>query len=204
MSPITCVLDGEDAIRKLGSVGRVIPTISARVVDENMDDVAPGEIGEIVYRGPTMMSEYWNNPTATADAFHGGWFHSGDLVRVDDEGFVLRRGSQEGHDHLRRREHLLRGGGKRPLRTRIDRRSGRRRPRPDAKWGEVPVAIVAMAPGSAVDLTIEELSSFLNDRLARYKHPKDIVVVEALPRNASGKVVKGELREKVRAVDAVS
>lgn len=76
--------------------------------------------------------------------------------------------------------------------------------RPDAKWGEVPVAIVAMAPGSAVDLTIEELSSFLNDRLARYKHPKDIVVVEALPRNASGKVVKGELREKVRAVDAVS
>lgn len=76
--------------------------------------------------------------------------------------------------------------------------------RPDAKWGEVPVAIVATAPGSAVDLTIEELSSFLNDRLARYKHPKDIVVVEALPRNASGKVVKGELREKVRAVDAVS
>ena len=88
MSPITCVLDGEDAIRKLGSVGRVIPTIQARVVDDEMNDVAPGEVGEIVYRGPTMMRDYWNNPTATAEAFDGGWFHSGDLVRVDDEGFV--------------------------------------------------------------------------------------------------------------------
>ncbi len=85
MSPITCVLDGEDAIRKLGSVGRVIPTIQARVVDDEMNDVVPGEIGEIVYRGPTMMREYWNNEASTADAFAGGWFHSGDLVRVDDE-----------------------------------------------------------------------------------------------------------------------
>lgn len=203
MSPITCVLDGEDAIRKLGSVGRVIPTISARVVDENMDDVAPGEIGEIVYRGPTMMSEYWNNPTATADAFHGGWFHSGDLVRVDDEGFVYV---------VDRKKDMIISGGENIYCAEVENVLYEHEliveaavvGRPDAKWGEVPVAIVAMAPGSAVDLTIEELSSFLNDRLARYKHPKDIVVVEALPRNASGKVVKGELREKVRAVDAVS
>jgi fatty-acyl-CoA synthase len=203
MSPITCVLDGEDAIRKLGSVGRVIPTISARVVDENMDDVAPGEIGEIVYRGPTMMSEYWNNPTATADAFHGGWFHSGDLVRVDDEGFVYV---------VDRKKDMIISGGENIYCAEVENVLYEHEliveaavvGRPDTKWGEVPVAIVAMAPGSAVDLTIEELSSFLNDRLARYKHPKDIVVVEALPRNASGKVVKGELREKVRAVDAVS
>ncbi len=204
MSPITCVLDGEDAIRKLGSVGRVIPTISARVVDENMDDVAPGEIGEIVYRGPTMMSEYWNNPpTATADAFHGGWFHSGDLVRVDDEGFVYV---------VDRKKDMIISGGENIYCAEVENVLYEHEliveaavvGRPTPSGGEVPVAIVAMAPGSAVDLTIEELSSFLNDRLARYKHPKDIVVVEALPRNASGKVVKGELREKVRAVDAVS
>ena len=88
MSPVTCMLLGEDALRKLGSVGKVIPTVAARVVDEEMNDVPHGEVGEIVYRAPTLMSGYWNNPEATAEAFHGGWFHSGDLVRMDDEGYV--------------------------------------------------------------------------------------------------------------------
>ncbi|HZC53578.1 MAG TPA: fatty-acid--CoA ligase FadD5, partial [Mycobacterium sp.] len=81
MSPVTCMLLGDDAIRKRGSVGKVIPTVAARVVDENMNDVPVGEVGEIVYRAPTLMSGYWNNPAATAEAFAGGWFHSGDLVR---------------------------------------------------------------------------------------------------------------------------
>ena len=88
MSPVTCMLLGDDAIRKLGSVGKVIPTVSARVVDENMNDVAVGQVGEIVYRAPTLMAGYWNNPKATAEAFAGGWFHSGDLVRQDEEGYV--------------------------------------------------------------------------------------------------------------------
>ena len=82
------MLLGEDAIRKLGSVGKVIPTVAARVVDEDMNDVPVGEVGEIVYRAPTLMAGYWNNPKATAEAFEGGWFHSGDLVRQDDEGYV--------------------------------------------------------------------------------------------------------------------
>ena len=88
MSPVTCMLLGDDAIRKLGSVGKVIPTVSARVVDENMNDVEVGEVGEIVYRAPTLMAGYWNNPKATAEAFAGGWFHSGDLVRQDADGYV--------------------------------------------------------------------------------------------------------------------
>ena len=88
MSPVTCVLRGEDSLRKLGSVGRPIPTIEYRVVDDDMRDVPPGDVGEIVYRGPTLMQGYWRKPEATADAFAGGWFHSGDLVRQDDEGFV--------------------------------------------------------------------------------------------------------------------
>ncbi len=82
------MLLGEDAIRKLGSVGRVIPTVSARIVDEDMNDVPVGQVGEIVYRAPTLMSGYWNNPKATAESFAGGWFHSGDLVRQDDEGYI--------------------------------------------------------------------------------------------------------------------
>src|SRR5690606_39012763 len=87
MSPITTSLPGEDAIRKIGSIGKPVPLVAARVVDQDMNDVPQGEIGEIVYRGPQTMLGYWNNPRATEEAFHGGWFHSGDLVRVDEEGF---------------------------------------------------------------------------------------------------------------------
>lgn len=75
MSPVTCMLLGEDALRKLGSVGKVIPTVSARIVDDEMNDVPVGQVGEIVYRAPTLMAGYWNNPEATAEAFAGGWFH---------------------------------------------------------------------------------------------------------------------------------
>ena len=89
MSPVTCVLDGEDATRKFGSVGLPVPAVDIRVVDEEMRDVENGQVGEIVYRGPSMMARYWNNPEATAEATRGGWFHSGDLVRRDDEGFVF-------------------------------------------------------------------------------------------------------------------
>src|SRR5690606_4852609 len=88
MSPVTCMLLAEDAVRKLGSVGKVIPTVAARIVDDTMNDVPVGEVGEIVYRAPTLMAGYWNNPQATAEAFAGGWFHSGDLVRQDEEGYI--------------------------------------------------------------------------------------------------------------------
>ncbi|MEE2030823.1 fatty-acid--CoA ligase FadD5 [Rhodococcus chondri] len=198
MSPITCVLDGEDAIRKLGSVGKVIPTVQARVVDDEMNDVAPGQVGEIVYRGPTMMREYWNNEAATSEAFYGGWFHSGDLVRVDDEGFVYV---------VDRKKDMIISGGENIYCAEVENvLFGHPKileaaviGRPDSKWGEVPVAVVALAPGND-DLTVEELQPYLNDHLARYKHPKELVIVEALPRNASGKVVKGQLRDGLPAV----
>ncbi|MFC9789632.1 fatty-acid--CoA ligase FadD5 [Rhodococcus sp. NPDC127528] len=191
MSPITCVLDGEDALRKLGSVGKVIPTIQARIVDDEMNDVPVGTVGEIVYRGPTMMSGYWRNPTATGDAFAGGWFHSGDLVRQDEEGFVFV---------VDRKKDMIISGGENIYCAEVENALFSHPKvleaavigRPDPKWGEVPVAVVAL---QGEDLTLEELSAFLDDRLARYKHPKELVVVDSLPRNASGKVVKWELRK---------
>ncbi|CAM3604647.1 fatty-acid--CoA ligase FadD5 [Smaragdicoccus niigatensis] len=191
MSPITCVLDGDDAIRKLGSVGKPIPTIATRVVDEEMNDVAPGEIGEIVYRGPTMMQGYWNKAAATAEAFEGGWFHSGDLVRVDDEGFVYV---------VDRKKDMIISGGENIYCAEVENvlfshpkiREAAVIGREHDKWGEVPVAIVA----GDDSLTLSELEPFLNDRLARYKHPKDLVIVPELPRNASGKVVKPQLRKE--------
>ncbi|MGY0498589.1 fatty-acid--CoA ligase FadD5 [Nocardia sp. FBN12] len=201
MSPITCVLDGEDAIRKLGSVGKPIPTIATRIVDDEMNDVAPGEIGEIVYRGPTMMREYWNNPRATADAFAGGWFHSGDLVRRDEEGFVYV---------VDRKKDMIISGGENIYCAEVENvlfahpriREAAVIGRADDRWGEVPVAVVAVEDGGEIGLG--DLASHLDAHLARYKHPKALVVVEALPRNAGGKVVKHELRAQHGSTAVVS
>lgn len=190
MSPVTCMLLGEDAIRKLGSVGRVIPTVSARIVDENMNDVPIGQVGEIVYRAPTLMAGYWNNPKATAESFAGGWFHSGDLVRQDDEGYIWV---------VDRKKDMIISGGENIYCAEVENVLAAHPAiaevavigRPHQKWGEVPVAVVAL---SAAGLTLAELDDFLTERLARYKHPKALEIVDALPRNPAGKVLKTELR----------
>jgi acyl-CoA synthetase (AMP-forming)/AMP-acid ligase II len=129
-SPVTTTLRGQDAVRKIGSVGTPMINVEVRVVDDEMRDVAPGEVGEIVYRGPLVMSGYWNKPEETAEAFRGGWFHSGDLVRQDPDGYyyVVDRKKD---DHLGWGEHLLRRGRERPRRPPADRRRrAHRRPRP--------------------------------------------------------------------------
>ena len=136
MSPITCSLDGADALRKLGSVGKPIDAVSVRVVDEDLRDVPAGEVGEIVYRGPNLMLGYWNNPEATAAAFRGGWFHSGDPRPPRRGRFRLRRRPAQGHDHLRRGEHLLQRGGERRRRPSRSRRGrGDRPPRRAVRRG---------------------------------------------------------------------
>ncbi|AQA03501.1 long-chain fatty acid--CoA ligase [Mycobacterium sp. MS1601] len=195
MSPVTCMLLGDDAIRKLGSVGKVIPTVAARVVDEDMNDVPVGEVGEIVYRAPTLMAGYWNNPQATAEAFAGGWFHSGDLVRMDSDGYVWV---------VDRKKDMIISGGENIYCAEVENVLAAHPVivevavigRGHEKWGEVPVAVVAASePG----LTLEDLQDFLGDRLARYKHPRVLEIVEALPRNPAGKVLKTELRAKFGA-----
>ncbi|KAA0099870.1 long-chain fatty acid--CoA ligase [Mycolicibacterium sp. P1-18] len=191
MSPVTCMLLGEDAVRKLGSVGKVIPTVSARVVDEDMNDVPVGQVGEIVYRAPTLMAGYWNNPNATAEAFAGGWFHSGDLVRQDDEGYVWV---------VDRKKDMIISGGENIYCAEVENALAAHPSigeaavigRPHPKWGEVPVAVIA----ATADLTLDDVVEFLGERLARYKHPRALEVVDALPRNPAGKVLKTELRAR--------
>ncbi len=193
MSPVTCMLLGEDAVRKLGSVGKVIPTVSARIVDEDMNDVPIGEVGEIVYRAPTLMAGYWNNPKATAESFAGGWFHSGDLVRQDEEGYIWV---------VDRKKDMIISGGENIYCAEVENVLAAHPAitevavigRPHEKWGEVPVAIVALAAPSDASLTLEALDEFLTERLARYKHPKALEIVDALPRNPAGKVLKTDLR----------
>jgi fatty-acyl-CoA synthase len=198
MSPVTCMLLGEDAIRKRGSVGKVIPTVAARVVDENMNDVPVGEVGEIVYRAPTLMSGYWNNPAATAEAFAGGWFHSGDLVRMDEEGYVWV---------VDRKKDMIISGGENIYCAEVENvLAGYPRivevavvGRADDKWGEVPLAVAAVTDEG---LRLEDLAEFLAERLARYKHPKALEIVDALPRNPAGKVLKTELRARFGATNS--
>ena len=192
MSPVTCMLLGDDAIRKLGSVGKVIPTVSARVVDENMNDVEVGQVGEIVYRAPTLMDGYWNNPNATAEAFAGGWFHSGDLVRQDEDGYIWV---------VDRKKDMIISGGENIYCAEVENVLAGHPAivevavigRTHEKWGEVPVAVAAV---TQPDLGLADLDEFLTERLARYKHPKHLEVVDALPRNPAGKVLKTELRNR--------
>ena len=194
MSPITCVLDGRDALRKIGSVGRPIPTVAVRVVDDAMQDVPPGEVGEIVYRGPTQMAGYWNDEQATAEAFAGGWFHSGDLVRVDEEGFLYV---------VDRAKDMIISGGENIYCAEVeDALAGH--PlirevgvvgRPHPRWGETPVAVVSLRDPDG-ELPIAELRNWARERLASYKLPTEVALVPELPRNAGGKVLKGELRKR--------
>jgi fatty-acyl-CoA synthase len=192
MSPVTAMLLGDDAIRKLGSVGKVIPTVAARIVDDDMNDVAVGQVGEIVYRAPTLMAGYWNNPEATAEAFAGGWFHSGDLVRQDEEGYLWV---------VDRKKDMIISGGENIYCAEVENVLAAHPAiievavigRPHDRWGEVPIAVAAVAePG----LTLADLDGFLTEQLARYKHPKGLEIVDALPRNPAGKVLKTELRAR--------
>lgn len=188
---ITLVLRGRD---KLGSVGRPLSLVDVRVVDPDMGDVAPGEIGEIVYRGPAVMSEFWNNPAATADAFRGGWFHSGDLVRQDEDGYFYV---------VDRIKDMIISGGENIYSAELEAVLSEHPqiaevavvPAAHEKWGETPVAFVVPVSG---EVDAQDILDFCGTRLARYKVPTRVIGVDQLPRNATGKVQKVSLRDRLR------
>ena len=191
-SPVTCVLRGEDSVRKIGSVGTPMLNVEARVVDDEMNDVPRGEVGEIVYRGPMVMREYWNKPEATAEAFRGGWFHSGDLVREDEDGYYYV---------VDRKKDMIISGGENIYCAEVeDVLAGHPKVgevaligMPDERWGETPLAV--LAPRDPADPpTPAEIEEWCLERLARYKRPRRIAVLPALPRNPGGKVLKTDLR----------
>ena len=196
MSSVTCVLRGEDAIRKMGTVGKPVSNVEARLVDPEGYDVTQGEVGEIVYRGPTVMKEYWQNPEATEDAFRGGWFHSGDLCVMDDEGFIKV---------VDRAKDMIISGGENIYCAEVEAAIDAH-PKvsevaivgaPHPKWVETPVAYVV--PTDPADPPTErEIIEFCKSRLASYKKPTSVIVIDALPRNATGKIQKFKLRDAVR------
>jgi fatty-acyl-CoA synthase len=201
-SPVTCYLRGEDSIRKIGSIGTPMLNVEVRVVDDEMNDVPQGQIGEIVYRGPTVMKEYWNKPEATAEAFAGGWFHSGDLVRQDEDGYYYV---------VDRKKDMIISGGENIYCAEVeDVLAGHPKIAdvalvgiPHPRWGETPLAV--LVPADPADPpTAEEVQQFSRAHLASYKCPREIALVEALPRNASGKVLKTALRTAYAADGLVS
>ena len=201
-SPVTCLLRGEDSVRKIGSVGTPMLNVECRVVDEAMNDVPRGEVGEIVYRSPMVMKEYWNKPEATADAFFGGWFHSGDLVREDEDGYYYV---------VDRKKDMIISGGENIYCAEVEDVLAAH-PKvgevaligvPDERYGEAPLAIVA--PRDPADPPLpEELAMWCREHLARYKNPREYSIVEALPRNPSGKILKTRLREEHSAGSLVA
>ncbi len=195
MSPVTTLLLGEDAIRKMGSVGKPVLNVEVRLVDDDMHDVPLGEVGEIVYRGPTTFLGYWNRPEANEEAFSGGWFHSGDLCRMDEEGFLYV---------VDRKKDMIISGGENiycsEVETVLDQHPKVREAAlvgmPHEKWVETPAAFVV--PTDPSDPPTEaELIAFCKERLASYKKPTVVRVLDELPRNASGKVLKTVLRQQL-------
>ena len=185
-------LDRDSIVRKLGSVGRPCLYLELDIWDDQGASLPAGERGEVVLRGPKVFKGYWRDPDATDAAFAGGWFHTGDIGVRDDDGYLFI---------VDRLKDMILSGGENIAGSEIERVLYEHDAvleaavvgRPDDRWGEVPVAYVALRPNANV--TADELIDHCRRELARYKVPKEVTFIEALPRNPSGKVLKRELRQ---------
>jgi fatty-acyl-CoA synthase len=178
---------------KIGSVGKPVAQLRVRIVDEQDNDVPPGQLGEIVLRGPKVFKGYWKNPEATAEALRNGWFHTGDIGYLDDDGFLYIED---------RKKDIIISGGENISSQEVERVIYGS-PKvlevavvavPHPKWLEVPKAYVVLREGEAMEA--EEIMELCAQKLAKFKVPKEVEFIDALPRNPSGKVLKRELRDK--------
>lgn len=188
-------LDKGKSVEKIGSVGKPCLHVEVAIWDENDHPVPAGTLGEIVLRGPKIFRGYWKDPEASAAAFRGGWFHTGDIGYLDAEGFLYI---------VDRKKDMIVSGGENIASAEVERVLYEHKAvleaavvgRPDPRWGEVPVALVVLREGMKADA--EELREFCRSRLAKFKVPREVRFIDALPRNPSGKVLKRVLREAVQ------
>jgi long-chain acyl-CoA synthetase len=188
-SPVACS-NHPDKERKAGSIGTPIEGVEMKVVDENDEEVAQGEVGEIVIRGHNIMKGYWQRPDATAEAMRGGWFHSGDMARTDEDGYfyivdrkkdlIIRGGynvyprevEEVLYEHPKIREAAVVGV-------------------PHDEWGEEIGAAVVLHEGE--QLSAEEVSAYVKERIAAYKYPRLVWFLDELPKGPTGKILKREI-----------
>ncbi|MCU1368109.1 MAG: o-succinylbenzoate--CoA ligase [Ilumatobacteraceae bacterium] len=184
-------LDRDSTLSKLGSVGRSCLFLDLAIWDEDGNALVAGERGEVVLRGPKVFAGYWRDPDATAAAFRGGWFHTGDIGVQDDDGYLYI---------VDRLKDMIVSGGENIASSEVERVLYEHPAvleaavigRPHERWGEVPVAAVVLRPGTAA--SADELIEHCRTRLAKFKVPTAVSFIDALPRNPSGKVLKRELR----------
>jgi fatty-acyl-CoA synthase len=190
-------LPERDALRKIGSIGFPNFYIDTRVVDDDGADVSAGEPGELLMSGPVVTPGYWRDPESTAEAIDAdGWFHTGDIVRVDDEGYFYVVG---------RKKEMFISGGENVYPAEVEAAIHRHDAVAEAavigvddeQWGEVGVAFVALHDGYSI--THDELIAHCRSQLAKYKVPKHVRVLDELPKGHSGKIQKTTLREQFAA-----
>ncbi|MBS3788157.1 long-chain fatty acid--CoA ligase [Candidatus Bipolaricaulota bacterium] len=182
-----------ESLQKEGSVGRPVMHGNARVVNEQGEEVAPNQIGELLLSGPHVFSGYWENPEATEEAFTEDWFHTGDLARKDEEGYFYIEG---------RKKDMIISGGENIYLAEVER-AIKEHPKvadaaligvPDEKWGEVGHAIVVTAED--VEVTEKELTKHCKNQLAGYKVPKAFEFAKSLPRNSYGKLQRDQVEDQ--------
>jgi fatty-acyl-CoA synthase len=195
-SPAVLILDVEDGARKAGSAGKPVLHNEVKIVREDGSDAARGEIGELWVRGPNVTPGYWNRPDANRSSFTGGWLHTGDAARLDDQGFYYI---------VDRWKDMYISGGENVYPAEVEnvlyQLPGIAEAAvigvADDTWGEVGRAVVVLKPGQFLGET--EIFAHCRANLARFKIPRTIVFAEILPRNATGKVHKPTLRERFGA-----
>ncbi len=189
-------LSPDDAILKIGSVGLPVFHGEVRIVDKTGKDASPGEVGEIIIKGPTLMSGYWNRPDLTAETIRDGWLFTGDLARMDEEGYIYI---------VDREKDMYVSGGENVYPAEIEKVL-HTHPKifdagivgvPDEKWGEVGKAFIVLKPGETMGNG--EVFEFLKGKVAKYKIPKYAEYIEELPKTASGKIQKFVLKERDRS-----
>lgn len=193
-APFVAVLDSTNSVRKNGSVGKPPMHVDIRIVDERDQDVPIGEVGELLVKGPNIFKQYWNMPDETSTALRNDWFYTGDLAKFDEEDFLYI---------VDRKKDMIITGGENVYPIQIEQVLFRHPSikevaiigYPDEQWGESIKAVIVL--NDDVDqLSLEDVQSFCEGKLARFKIPKQIEIIDKLPRNATGKVLKNVLRSQ--------
>lgn len=198
-APVVSVLDSTNVTTHAGSIGRVAMHVDARIVDSSDRDAATGTVGELLVRGPNVFTGYWMRPAETAEAFRGGWFHTGDLGRMDSDGFITL---------VDRKNDMIISGGENVYPIEVEQvlfghpgvQDAAVIGGPDERWGECVVAIVVADPATDPAPDTEELIAWCRDRLAHFKCPREVHLVSELPRNATGKLLKTALRKQFTGI----
>ena len=193
IAPLATLLGPEDQLRKPGSCGKAVRNVETRVVNDAMEDVAVGEVGEIVHRSPHLMLGYFHDDERTRAAFEGDWFHSGDLGMIDEEGYITV---------VDRKKDMIKSGGENVASREVEEMIYRL-PQvsevaviglPDPKWVEAVTAVIVVKAGQ----TLEEAAvmAHCDQHMAGFKCPKRVFFADTLPKNPSGKLLKRDLRAR--------